>query len=142
MTENHDDYYFNQAGDKARSAMPTLPVHSVYEAKGKHLLLTLEGCDLEFLSDEKFIRDLTFEAATASGATVLHVSSHGFEPHGVTAVAVLAESHASIHTYPESGVVFWDCFTCGDSCKPELSIDPLVRKLSPAEVRHQIIERS
>ncbi|MBX9722910.1 MAG: adenosylmethionine decarboxylase [Candidatus Obscuribacterales bacterium] len=141
MTENHDDY-FGRKNDNAKTATSTLPVHSVYEAKGRHLLLTLEGCDLEFLSDEQFIRDLTFEAATASGATVLHVSSHKFEPHGVTAVAVLAESHASIHTYPESGVVFWDCFTCGDICKPELSIDPLVCKLSPSEVRHQIIERS
>ena len=141
MTENHDDY-FGRKNDSAKTATRTLPVHSVYEAKGRHLLLTLEGCDLEFLSDEQFIRDLTFEAATASGATVLQVSSHRFEPHGVTAVAVLAESHASIHTYPESGVVFWDCFTCGDTCKPELSIDPLVRKLSPSEVRHQIIERS
>ena len=52
-------------------------------------------------------------AAAATGATVLQVICQRFAPQGVTALALLAESHASLHTYPEAGLAFWDCFTCG-----------------------------
>jgi S-adenosylmethionine decarboxylase len=112
-----------------------------HEARGTHLLLTLFGCPTNLLNDETAMRELTQQAAEATGATVLQISSHQFTPHGVTALAVLAESHASIHTYPESGVVFWDCFTCGQTCKPELSISPLVDTLNPSSIQKQIILR-
>jgi S-adenosylmethionine decarboxylase len=113
----------------------------MYEARGTHLLLTLSGCRVDNLNDETFLRDLTDRAATATGATVLQIASQKFSPQGVTAIAVLAESHASLHTYPESAVVFWDCFTCGETCQPERSIELLVKALEPASVDQQMIAR-
>jgi len=114
----------------------------VYEAAGRHLLLTLRGCSSALLNDEARLRQLTLRAAQATGATVLEVCSHKFAPQGVTALAVLAESHASMHTYPESLVVFWDCFTCGTTCDPESSIPILVEALQAKVVSKEVIKRS
>jgi len=82
----------------------------IYEASGTHLLLTLKNCAPDVLNNELKLRELTREAAESTGAQVLEICSHRFTPQGVTTVAVLAESHASLHTYPESNTVFWDCF--------------------------------
>jgi S-adenosylmethionine decarboxylase len=112
-----------------------------YPAVGYHLLVTMSGCQSDLLSDEEALRMLVHEAATATGATVLQVASHRFSPHGCTAVAILAESHASLHTYPESGVVFWDCFTCGEVCNPEHSVEVLTQALNPVSVDTQVITR-
>src|ERR1700677_4494868 len=95
---------------------------AIYEACGFHLLLTLKGCSAEILNDQNKLQELTLHAAQATGATVLQVCTHKFEPQGITTVAILAESHASLHTYPEAQTVFWDCFTCGTECMPELSV--------------------
>jgi S-adenosylmethionine decarboxylase len=121
---------------------PTVKKESVaHEASGFHLLLTLKGCDTEILNDKKRLEELTNAAAAATGATVLEISAHQFEPQGVTAMAILAESHASLHTYPESNVVFWDCFTCGSECMPELSVPILVTALKPQFFSKEIIYR-
>ena len=113
-----------------------------YEASGHHLLLTLRHCSPELLNDEVRLRQLTLAAAQAPGAAVLEVCSHKSQPQGVTALALLAESHASLHTYPESNLVFWDCFTCGTSCNPELRLQVLVEALKAEVVSKQVIDRS
>ncbi|MBS1996756.1 MAG: adenosylmethionine decarboxylase [Cyanobacteria bacterium SZAS LIN-2] len=117
------------------------PESPVYEASGQHLLLTLGECRSELLNDEQALRDLVLAAAEATGATVLNVCSHKFQPQGVTALVLLAESHASLHTYPESNVVFWDCFTCGTTCEPELSVEVLVQALGGKIVSQQTVKR-
>ena len=114
---------------------------SVYEASGRHLLLTIGECRHDLLDDEKALRDLVLAAAEATGATVLDLCSRKFQPQGVTALVLLAESHASLHTYPEADVIFWDCFTCGTTCDPELSVEVLVRALGGKVVSKQIISR-
>ncbi len=70
--------------------------------KSKHLLLELYRCDCEKLNDESFLRCTLNRAAKLANATVLNLISNKFEPQGVTAIALLAESHISIHTWPES----------------------------------------
>lgn len=115
---------------------------TIHVASGTHLLLTLGGCSLELLNDEKELGELAYKAATATGASVLQVVTQRFQPQGVTVVVVLAESHASLHTYPEAGVVFWDCFTCGDRCQPDLSIPILVEALAASQIRQQTLHRS
>ena len=80
----------------------------------KHILFTLKGCPYELLDDEAHIRAVLIGATTVSNSILLEVSSHKFEPHGVTAVALLAESHISIHTWPEEGMAVCDVFTCGE----------------------------
>lgn len=113
----------------------------VHEAKGMHLLLTLFNCASDLLNDEEQLRKLINKAAVASGATVMKLDSQKFEPQGVTAFAVLAESHASLHTYPESRTVFFDCFTCGTTCDPTQCVAVLVDALKPEATQHRYIER-
>jgi S-adenosylmethionine decarboxylase proenzyme len=114
---------------------------NAHEPAGRHLLATLEGCSAAILDDEALLYAAVEQAAAATGATVLQIAIHHFTPHGVTAMALLAESHASLHTYPERGVAFWDCFTCGASCHPEQSLSVLQELLSPTHIEHQIVER-
>ena len=84
----------------------------------KHILFTLRGCPYGLLDDEAHVRNVLANAAHLSQSTLLNVSSHKFNPHGVTAVALLAESHISIHTWPENGMAVCDVFTCGDHTSP------------------------
>lgn len=120
---------------------PATMTDIVYEASGRHLLLTLSQCSSRHLNDEEVLADLAHKAATATGATVLDVISRRFQPQGITVLVMLAESHASLHTYPESGVVFWDCFTCGQTCDPQLSVSVLEEGLQPAATEKQMISR-
>lgn len=83
---------------------------------GIHLLIDLR--DAAHLSDQPRIEHALREAAIACGATILGLHLHGFgDGHGVTGVAVLAESHISIHTWPELGYAAVDVFLCG-ACDP------------------------
>ena len=84
----------------------------------KHILFTLKGCPYELLDDESHIRAMLTAAADLSRSQLLSLASHKFDPHGVTAVALLADSHISIHTWPENGQAVCDVFTCGDHTNP------------------------
>jgi S-adenosylmethionine decarboxylase len=64
-----------------------------------------------------------------AGATLLNLITHHFQPQGVTGLALLAESHLSIHTWPESGYAAVDVFTCGDHTMPERACEVLCREL-------------
>ncbi|HEY9758252.1 MAG TPA: adenosylmethionine decarboxylase [Oculatellaceae cyanobacterium] len=112
-----------------------------YEATGTHLLLTLADCRADLINDADGLKAMVQRAAEATGATVLQIVAHRFQPQGTTVVAVLAESHASLHTYPESKTVFWDCFTCGTTCHPELSEAVLKEALLPERVSKKIVLR-
>ena len=81
---------------------------------GTHYLVDIAAADPKFLDDEEFLRNLLESAARYAGATVLQTHSHKFDPQGVTAFCLLAESHISIHTWPEDGRCAVDMFTCGD----------------------------
>ena len=85
----------------------------------RHILFTLKGCPYGLLDDEAHIRNVLANAATLSESTLLGVQSHKFQPQGVTAVALLAESHISIHTWPENGMAVCDVFTCGENNLPD-----------------------
>lgn len=87
----------------------------------KHILFTLKECPSELLDDEGYIRDVVFGAARECRSTLLALNSHKFDPQGVTCVAMLAESHISIHTWPEKGYAAVDIFTCGDHTAPDVA---------------------
>jgi len=97
---------------------------------GKHCILELYGCDSARLDDEAFLRDTITAAAKRAGATLLNLITHAFEPQGVTGLALLAESHISIHTWPESGYAAVDVFTCGDHTMPERACAVLAAELA------------
>jgi len=98
-------------------------------ALGKHLLLELKGCNKEGLNDLSFLRETLLTAAIEAGATVLGESFHRFNPQGVSGVVVIAESHLFLHTWPEYGYAAVDIFTCGDTVKPELAAELLIKRL-------------
>ncbi len=68
------------------------------------------------------VRDILVGAARACGATIVDVAFHEFNPFGVSGVVVIAESHISIHTWPEHRYAALDIFTCGDVIKPERAV--------------------
>jgi S-adenosylmethionine decarboxylase len=88
----------------------------------RHILFTLKGCSKNLLDDEAHIRNVLVHAAHLCKSTLLNVSSHKFDPQGVTAIALLAESHISIHTWPENGMAVCDVFTCGDHTVPRAGV--------------------
>ena len=110
--------------------------------KSKHLLLELYRCDCEKLNDESFLRCILNRASKLANATVLNLMSNKFEPHGVTAIALLAESHISIHTWPESNYSAVDIFTCGQNMMPELASQYLIDSLTAKEHSLRVIKRN
>ena len=113
-----------------------------FKSQSKHFLLELYGCDFEKLNDESFLRCILNRASKLANATVLNLISNKFEPQGVTAIALLAESHISIHTWPESNYSAVDIFTCGKNMKPELASQYLIESLMAKEHSLRVIERN
>ena len=89
---------------------------------GAHLIVDVYGG--KRLDDIDHIEETLRQCVAASGATLLHIHLHRFQPNGVSGVAVLAESHISIHTWPDAGYAALDVFMCGsanpDACVPVL----------------------
>ena len=110
--------------------------------QSKHLLLDLYRCDYEKLNDESFLRCTLNRAAKLAKATVLNLISNKFEPQGVTVIALLAESHISIHTWPESNYSAVDIFTCGQNMLPEIASQYLIQVLEAEEHSLRVIERN
>jgi S-adenosylmethionine decarboxylase len=98
------------------------------EARGIHIICELSGCDARVLTDVEAIRTTMIEAAKKARATVLLDAFHRFQPQGVSGVVVLAESHLSIHTWPESGYAAVDFYTCGDHTDPWLACEYAAEK--------------
>ncbi len=103
------------------------------EAIGRHLLLEMWDCNREILNDGEKITQLMSDAANDAGATVVKSIYHEFNPPGITAVAILSESHISVHTWPIEGYVAVDIFTCGTVADPQLAIKGLLEVFEPKE---------
>lgn len=85
---------------------------------GRHILVEFYGCNRKKLNDLKFIQNIMIGAAEHAKATVVEDVFHKFNPHGVSGVVVIAESHLAIHTWPEYGYAAVDLFTCGAHVDP------------------------
>ncbi len=90
-----------------------------YEKAGRHCILEIYECDQAKLNDEAFVRTTITSSVKMAGATLINLITHSFKPQGVTGLALLAESHISIHTWPEIGYAAIDVFTCGNHTMPE-----------------------
>lgn len=99
-------------------------------ALGKHVLIELYDCDKEILNDPARIEAILNEAAVRSGATVVNSVFHTFNPHGVSGVVVIAESHIAAHTWPEYGYASLDVYTCGED------VDSMIARNYIAESFH------
>ena len=96
---------------------------------GRHLIVEYTGCDRNILDDARLIEEHMNNAAKAAGATVIQSVFHQFSPQGVSGVVVIAESHISIHTWPEYGYAAVDFFTCGEAVDPRKAQDYMKEKL-------------
>ncbi len=95
------------------------------KALGNHILVEFYDCDKQIMNDAPFIEKVMNEASLLAGATIVGSHFHTFSPHGVSGVIVIAESHLSIHTWPEYGYAAVDIFTCGDVLDPEVAFHHL-----------------
>jgi len=112
-----------------------------HSATGIHCILELYGCPFDLLNDEDFLRQAVRQAARVADSSLLQLTSHSFSPQGVTALGLLAESHISIHTWPESGYAAADVFTCGRRCKPKDACKFLVAQLQAERFDLSVLSR-
>ena len=99
-------------------------------ALGRQLLVEYYGCDADILNKVDHVREVMLNAARISGATIVGQVFHRFNPHGVSGVVVIAESHMSIHTWPEYSYAAVDLFTCGEDVDPYIGFDFLRSELN------------
>ena len=107
----------------------------------KHILFDLIDCPYDLLDDERFVRNNLFHASILSKSEIIKIDFHKFHPQGVTGYALLADSHLSIHTWPEKGVAKCDIFTCSANSTPEKAVEYLVEAFQAAKSTSQEYER-
>ncbi len=105
---------------------------------GRHLLVEFYNCDSDILDDVTIIEEHMRTAARKANSTVVNSTFHRFSPYGVSGVVVIAESHLSIHTWPEYKYAAVDLFTCGELVNPWKAFEYLKGVFHP--LRESVIE--
>ncbi len=108
---------------------------------GLHILADLYGVEPELIDRVEDIRNLLENAVKFADLTKISSHYYQFQPHGATGVVLLAESHLSIHTWPEHGLATVDVYTCGDPSKAYRAMEYIISALKPKRVDKQIHER-
>ena len=113
-----------------------------YEFVGNHLIASYSDCNAAAVQDTEGLAAAMKAAVLATGATLLRTIEHAFPNGGFTMLLLLAESHASIHTYPECNACFVDFFTCGNSCTVENADAVLRNYLQPKKAHCRVVLRN
>jgi spermidine synthase len=108
---------------------------------GRHVIAEYHGCSPGMLDDTAGLEDLLVTAARRAGATPIKREFHHFAPHGVSGVVIIAESHLTIHTWPEHGYAAVDFFTCGESVDPMRAHACLCEALGATTAHHVTLQR-
>ncbi len=108
---------------------------------GLHILADIYGVDPARIDRVEDIKDLLETAVKVADLTKISSHYYQFQPHGATGIILLAESHISIHTWPEHGIATVDVYTCGDPSKAYRAMDYIISTLEPTRVDKQIHER-
>ncbi|WP_448382921.1 adenosylmethionine decarboxylase [Desulfosoma sp.] len=108
---------------------------------GKHLIVELYDCDFGLINDVSQVEKILVEAVAISKATIVQPVFHQFSPHGVSGVVVIAESHFTIHTWPEYGYCALDIFTCGELIDSDASLDYLKQAFKAGSLSVMEIKR-
>ena len=129
--------------DSWRGLSLTMPLKDeafrIADSRDAHAELT--GVAPALLDDAAALRRALTDALVAAGASVRQVVDESFSPQGVTVLALLAESHASVHTWPEHGTAHVDVFTCGASADPVHAVDLLAVALGATGVHREVVDR-
>ncbi len=113
-----------------------------YSTEGTHLIADLYDCEkVALLDNEEELRTLIADAIKASKAHMVSMNSHKYKPQGVTVTAIIEESDASIHTYPESKYATVNFYTCGTQTIPAKGLELIVNSLKPKKVESYEIKR-
>lgn len=112
---------------------------------GNHLIVELYNCQPEAINDVGFVESAMKRAVTVSGATMVQSVFHKFNPHGVSGVIVIEESHFTVHTWPEYGYCAVDIFTCGTEVDYYAALHCLqeqfaAKNLSVSEIKRGILD--
>ncbi len=107
---------------------------------GREIIADLKGCDPRVIDDVQLLKRLVQEAIKTTNHHLLDITARKFQPIGVTVLGLLAESHISLHTYPEINYVAIDIFTCGKN-KPEPILEYLQEKFGAKEVYWEYLRR-
>ena len=111
------------------------------EQLGRHLIVEMMGSPYHRLNNITFIDNVFREACTIGSLTLLKMQLHQFEPFGVSGVAVLAESHISIHTWPEKSYAALDIFVCGKNANPELALKYIEEQMEATSLNVKTFDR-
>ncbi|WP_100012958.1 adenosylmethionine decarboxylase [Lentibacillus sediminis] len=99
------------------------------EIMGRQIIAELWDCNIDRLKDMAFLERVFVEAAEKAGAEVREVAFHQFSPHGVSGVVIIAESHLTVHSFPEHGYASIDVYTCGTKVNPEIAVAHIASEL-------------
>lgn len=108
---------------------------------GTHVFGSVNGCPRELLEKVNIVKDIMLKTVSETKLNQVGETFHQFKPFGVTGVILLAESHISIHTWPEKGYAAIDVFTCGKEGNASDAFDVLSRLLKAKEIDKQIVNR-
>ena len=108
---------------------------------GTHLLIEANKCNTSLIDDLDFVKSIMIDAAKIAGATIIGEKFHKFSPLGVTGILSIAESHISIHTWPEYGYAAIDIFTCTTTFKPHETANFIIAKLESRDFDIKEIKR-
>ena len=108
---------------------------------GLHILADLYGVDPALIDRVEDVKHLLETAVKIANLTKISSHYYQFQPHGATGVILLAESHISIHTWPEHSLATVDVYTCGDPSKAYKAMDYIISTLEPVRVDKQVHER-
>ncbi|MTH99559.1 adenosylmethionine decarboxylase [Roseibium sp. RKSG952] len=128
ISQSEDNKTAPAAADPADDRLDHFIEKDGVHCAGAHLIIDLY--DAERLDDLNHMETTLRTCVDEAGATLLHIHLHPFEPTGVSGVAVLAESHISVHTWPEAGYAAFDVFMCGDA-RPEKCVEVLENAFKP-----------
>ncbi len=108
---------------------------------GRHIILELYGVAFNMLNDVNEMERVMTEAVRISGATIIRPFFHKFSPQGISGIIVVAESHFSIHTWPEYGYAAVDFFTCGDQIRFDVAVKFIKDSLKAVSIQVMEIRR-
>ncbi|MFO0795266.1 MAG: adenosylmethionine decarboxylase [Candidatus Brocadiaceae bacterium] len=108
---------------------------------GKHIILEMWGCCSDIIANVETVKETLTKATEVIQATLVDVVCHQFSPYGVTGVAILAESHISVHTWPEYGYAAADIFICGNIINPQNAASYITRAFQAKETSHLELKR-
>ncbi|SHG05864.1 adenosylmethionine decarboxylase [Ornithinibacillus halophilus] len=99
------------------------------EVMGRQIIAELWDCNEAILNDINLIEKIFVEAALKAGAEIREVVFHQFAPQGISGVVIIAESHLTIHSFPEHGYASIDVYTCGNKVDPLIAVDHIAKSL-------------